>query len=54
MKSAFITVCSSVFVMLTAARLASTGYAVFASMRNLKKKERLMTEVRNRGAKVEI
>ena len=39
MKTTLITGCSSGFGMLTAIRLASSGYSVFATKRNLEKKE---------------
>ena len=54
MKTTLITGCSSGFGMLTAIRLASSGYSVFATMRNLGKKENLLKEVKNRGLQIEL
>ena len=54
MKTTLITGCSSGFGMMTAIRLASSGYSVFATMRNLGKKENLLKEVKNRGLQIEL
>ena len=54
MKTTLITGCSSGFGMLTAIRLASSGYSVFATMRNLEKKENLLKEVNNSGTQIEL
>src|SRR3972149_3033156 len=48
-----ITGCSSGFGLLTAARLAAKGYAVVATMRDLRKEGNLASEVR-RGGAVEV
>ena len=53
-KVVVITGCSSGFGLLTAARLSSRGYSVFATMRNLNKKQALLDEVKKRGGKVEL
>jgi NAD(P)-dependent dehydrogenase (short-subunit alcohol dehydrogenase family) len=53
-KIVLITGCSSGFGLLTAARLASKGYKVIATMRNLKKQGALLSEVNRRGGAVEI
>ena len=53
-KVILITGCSSGFGLLTAARLAAAGYRVFATMRDLNKKDELLKEVTKRGAKLEI
>ena len=49
MKTTLITGCSSGFGMLTAIRLASSGYSVFATMRNLGKKENWCVDGQRRG-----
>ncbi len=49
-----ITGSSSGFGMLAAARLAAAGHTVYATMRDLKKKEDLLEEVGRRGAKVRL
>ncbi len=49
-KVVLITGCSSGFGMLTAARLASRGHRVFATMRDLAKKDALLAEVERRKA----
>ncbi len=49
-----ITGCSSGFGLLTAARLASKGYKVIATMRNLNKTGALMEEVKRRGGNADI
>ena len=54
MKTTLITGCSSGFGMLTAIRLASSGYSVFATMRNLEKKENLLKEINNSGLQIEL
>jgi NAD(P)-dependent dehydrogenase (short-subunit alcohol dehydrogenase family) len=48
-KVVLITGCSSGFGMLAAARLAAKGHRVFATMRDLRKKEALLGEVKRRG-----
>ena len=48
-----ITGCSSGFGLLTAARLASRGHRVIASMRDLNKKGALLDEVKTRGGEVD-
>ena len=54
MSVALITGCSSGFGMLSAARLAAAGHTVYASMRNLQKKEALLVEVESRGGEVKL
>lgn len=49
-KVILITGCSSGFGLITAARLASRGHRVYATMRDLSKKEFLEMEAVNRGA----
>jgi NAD(P)-dependent dehydrogenase (short-subunit alcohol dehydrogenase family) len=49
-----VTGCSSGFGLLTAARLASRGHIVVATMRNLEKKNALLGEVNRRSGKVDI
>ncbi|HIB95405.1 MAG TPA: SDR family oxidoreductase, partial [Candidatus Marinimicrobia bacterium] len=49
-----ITGCSSGFGMLSAARLSAAGHTVYASMRNLQKKEALLVEVESRGGEVKL
>ena len=49
-----ITGCSSGFGLLTAARLASRGHRVIASMRNLNKSGAILDEVKIRGGKVDL
>ncbi len=49
-----ITGCSSGFGLLTAARLASTGFQVIATMRNPEKSGALEEELRRRGARADI
>ena len=53
-KVILITGCSSGFGLLTAARLSSKGHIVFATMRNLEKKQPLLDEVRKRGGDVRL
>ncbi len=53
-KNILITGTSSGFGLLMAARLASQGHRVFATMRNLKKQDALLKEVQERGGKVKI
>jgi NAD(P)-dependent dehydrogenase (short-subunit alcohol dehydrogenase family) len=53
MSVILITGCSSGFGMLSAARLAAAGYTVYASMRDLTKKEELLAEVSSRGGEVQ-
>ncbi len=53
-KVILITGCSSGFGLLTAARLASLGHTVVATMRNLEKKDALLKEVTQRGGKIEL
>ena len=53
-KVVLITGTSSGFGMLTAARLAAGGHRVFATMRDLNKKETLLAEVKKRGGTVQI
>tara|TARA_B100000029_G_scaffold516641_1_gene632087 strand:+ start:16191 stop:17072 length:882 start_codon:yes stop_codon:yes gene_type:complete len=54
MKTTLITGCSSGFGMLTAINLASSGYSVFATMRNLDKKDKLLKKVNDSGGKIEL
>src|SRR5262249_35465577 len=54
MKSVLITGCSSGFGMLTAVTLAKNGFQVFATMRNLGKRERLAAATAAAGAKAEV
>ena len=54
MSVALITGCSSGFGMLSAARLSAAGHTVYASMRNLQKKEALLVEVESRGGEVKL
>jgi NAD(P)-dependent dehydrogenase (short-subunit alcohol dehydrogenase family) len=54
MSVALITGCSSGFGMLSAARLSAAGHTVYASMRNLQKKEALLVEVESRGGEVRL
>ncbi|MEE2876239.1 MAG: SDR family NAD(P)-dependent oxidoreductase [Candidatus Neomarinimicrobiota bacterium] len=54
MSVILITGCSSGFGLLSAARLAAGGHRIYATMRDLTKKDRLLTEVHRRGAKVSI
>lgn len=49
-----ITGCSSGFGMLSSARLAASGHAVYATMRNLDKKGDLLEEVERRGTQVQL
>ena len=49
-----ITGCSSGFGLLTAARLATSGHTVYASMRDLGKQEALLAEVSTRGGEVRV
>ena len=49
-----ITGCSSGFGLLTAARLASLGHKVYASMRNPEKKDSLLSEVHKRGGELKV
>ncbi|MBF0522970.1 MAG: SDR family oxidoreductase [Candidatus Omnitrophica bacterium] len=53
-KVILITGCSSGFGLLMAARLASKGHKVYATMRDLNKKEFLLNELKKRGATAEI
>ncbi len=53
-KVILITGTSSGFGMLTAARLASSGHHVFATMRDLAKKDLLLAEVKKRGGKLNL
>ena len=53
-KVILITGCSSGFGLLTAARLASKGHHVVATMRNPDKSGALFQEVRTRGGNVDI
>ena len=53
-KVILITGCSSGFGLLIAARLASHGHQVFATMRNLEKQNALINEVNKRQGKVQI
>jgi len=53
-KSILITGCSSGFGLLTAARLASRGYRVIATMRDLNKSGALTAEVEKRGGDVRL
>jgi len=53
-KVILITGCSSGFGLLTAARLAAEGHKVFATMRNLSKKDDLVGELSLRGGEAEI
>ena len=54
MSVVLITGCSSGFGMLSAARLAVAGHTVYASMRNLQKREALLSEVKRRGGEVKL
>ncbi len=54
MSVVLITGCSSGFGMLAAARLASGGHTVYATMRNLDKKGDLLAESTQRGGEVRI
>ena len=54
MSVVLITGCSSGFGMLSAARLAAAGHTVYASMRNLQKREALLEEVKRRGGEVKL
>ncbi len=53
-KVILITGCSSGFGFLTAARLAASGHYVFATMRDLSKKEALFEEVDRRHGKINL
>jgi len=53
-KVILITGCSSGFGMLTAARLASRGHHVIATMRDLRRQNALASELSARGAQAEI
>jgi len=53
-KIILLTGTSSGFGLLTAARLAGAGHRVFATMRDLHKKEALFEEVKKRGGKVSV
>ena len=53
-KAVLITGCSSGFGLKAAARLASKGFKVIATMRNLNKKGALLEEVRERGGEVDL
>ncbi|MDP8211788.1 MAG: SDR family oxidoreductase [Candidatus Zapsychrus exili] len=53
-KVILITGCSSGFGLLMAARLASLGHKVYATMRNLDKKDALVNELNKRGAQANI
>jgi NAD(P)-dependent dehydrogenase (short-subunit alcohol dehydrogenase family) len=54
MKSVLITGCSSGFGMLAAATLAKSGFRVFATMRNLGKRQRLDEALATAGATAEV
>lgn len=54
MKVVLITGTSSGFGMLTAARMAASGHHVFATMRDLNKKDALLAEVKKRGGEVQL
>ncbi|MFQ6616227.1 MAG: SDR family NAD(P)-dependent oxidoreductase [Fidelibacterota bacterium] len=54
MSVVLITGCSSGFGLLTAARLAAGGHAVYATMRDLSRKEQLLEEVEKRGGNVHL
>ena len=53
-KVILITGCSSGFGLLIAARLASAGHSVIATMRNLTKQNDLLNELRKRNAQADI
>lgn len=53
-KVILITGCSSGFGMLTAARLASRGHHVIATMRNLNRQNALVSELNARGSQADI
>lgn len=53
-KIILVTGCSSGFGLLIAARLASKGHRVIATMRDTEKKEALLNEVKKRGGEVEV
>ena len=53
-KIILLTGTSSGFGLLTAARLAASGHRIFATMRDLRKKEALFEEVKRRGGKVSV
>lgn len=53
-KVILITGTSSGFGLLTAARLAAAGHHVIATMRDINKKEALLSEVRKRGGNVDV
>jgi len=53
-KVILITGCSSGFGLLMAARFASKGHKVYATMRDTRKKEALLNELKKRGAQAEI
>ena len=53
-KIILVTGCSSGFGLLIAARLASQGHIVYATMRNLQKQSGLLSEVNRRGGEVII
>ncbi len=53
-KIILITGTSSGFGLLTAARLAASGHHVFATMRDLNKKDALLAEVKERGGTVQL
>ncbi|MBP9853248.1 MAG: SDR family oxidoreductase [Candidatus Omnitrophica bacterium] len=53
-KVVLITGCSSGFGLLTAARLASSGHIVYASMRDIKKKSALLSEVNKREGSLNV
>ena len=53
-KVVLITGCSSGFGLLIAARLSATGHSVYATMRNLDKKQDLLDEVARRGSEVSV
>jgi len=54
MKSVLITGCSGGFGMLAAVTLAKNGFRVFASMRNLAKRDRLDEALAKAGAQAEV
>ena len=53
-KIILVTGCSSGFGLLIAARLASKGHIVYATMRNLQKQSGLLSEVNRRGGQLII
>ncbi|MFH1360834.1 MAG: SDR family oxidoreductase [Candidatus Omnitrophota bacterium] len=53
-KVILITGCSSGFGLLSAARLSAQGHRVYATMRNLEKKQALLDEVEKRGGQISL